>query len=89
MKSYVLKKEYVEALRQYIASKTLIDTVKTEMTEQEINAVLNYIAQFPYSEVQGFFNASSQNIHEKVEQAPAPAPAPEEKSKPEKNDKAS
>lgn len=64
MKRYKVSEEYVKAVKNFILSKTLINKVDTEMSEQELNDVLAYLGQFPYNEVSEFFTKGGSHITE-------------------------
>lgn len=52
--------------------------LKIELTAQEVNAVLNALAQMPYAQVANLFANVQQQAQAQVQQAPAePEPAAE------------
>lgn len=78
-KVYVITEDFVKAIQEvlstkpYLQVKDVIGSIRTEMSEHEINQVLNFVGQYPYKEVAGIFNAIQDHVKEKQEES-----APEE-----------
>lgn len=68
---YVISEDFVKALQEVLSSKPylqvkdVINAIKQEMPESEINQVLQFIGQYPYREVAGIFNAIPEHVKEK------------------------
>jgi hypothetical protein len=61
-----------------IKEKIMEHKLKIELTAQEVNAVLNALAQMPYAQVANLFANVQQQAQAQVQQAPAePEPAAE------------
>lgn len=70
MNNYTLTTEYVNALRKFLGTKPydqvfqLLNMLKTEMSEQELNNILSYVGHYPWDEVHELFDAA--NVHIKL-----------------------